>query len=85
MQGVILHDQLYMAISIAHSEINNYAEYFARYRVFFESVDTLDVRLKWASSVENKLEIIYNPNEIFSNAHKYCIFNFQKVHKKDER
>ena len=85
MQGVILHGQLYMAISIAHSEIINYAEYFARYCIFTESVDILDVLLKWSSGVENKLGIIYNPNVIFSNAHKYCIFNFRKVHKKDER
>ena len=84
-QGVILHSQLYMAISIAHSEINHYAEYFARYRVFFNSVDTLHVYPQRSSSVEYKLGIMYNPNEIFSNVHKYCIFNFRKVHKKDER
>ena len=85
MQGVILHGQLYMVTSIAHSEITNYADYFARYRGFTESVDRLDVPPQRSSSVENKLGIIYNPNVIFSNAPKYCIFNFRKVHKKDER
>ena len=84
-QGVILHSQLYMVISIAHSEIYNYATYLARYRVFFESVDRLEVPPRRASSVENKLGIIYNLNKIFPNAPKYCIFNFRKVHKKDER
>ena len=74
-----------MVISIAHSEILNYATYFARYRVFFHSVDTLHVYPQRSSSVEYKLGIMYNPNKNVSNAHKYCIFNFRKVNKKDER
>ena len=79
VQGIVYQSQL---LSIANHTISDYTEYFALVRVFSESVDSVYVLEKRCSGVENKLEIMYNPNIIFSSTHKYCIFNFQNVHKK---